>query len=955
MTGSLIPKAEEVTATPVDTLGRREIDLSGSVQMLEILMKREADIIGAGNLGPSNVRKDLADGTQGGSAVSIRGLPTLVLFEGRRIADSAAISISGSQFADVNVFPSSLVSRIEVLKDGASALYGSDAVGGVINIFLKHDYRGAEAGYRYGFTPTSGTQNTLVWILAGSGNEKTHVTVGYQYYQTSGLFARERPYSYSPNPVLDETTTPTYAGRIDDAGGREYILQAGLNSPFNVPGVGPATIAFPGTTDPPFTGLGFTAYGPPQSDAAIRAQYNLANRATSYLAENNQSATASFTHKLFSKRLELFGGLLWTNNHNQIFLNGQPISGGSLTLLPGPFNPFIDAASGLPVAFVPPGTPLGVQFAQFNVSSDNLHQSYANYPRTITNDTQFIRLLGGLRSQITNDYNFETAFYYSKYQLTFRQGGLVNGNQLNAILNGTGLDFSGNPIPRFDFFARNPVGRGAGQISAAQFSTIFGTTIRDEESWQKVIDAKFTGFPFKLPAGPFGFAIGGEYRSEGFSVTGSPAIFIESVPSKAFRGSRSILSAFIELAIPLVGPQMKIPAIYGMDVSMAGRHEHIESLNANSNVPKVTFRYQPVQDLTVRASFSNSFVAPNLYQLYGPSQSGLLPSSSFPLSPTGPSGPEGVAHLRSGSNPNLAPSTAQNWGAGVVYSPKSVSGLTVSVDYFNVLQKNSVGAPIPLEVLSSVNSQGAGSLYYDRVHVGAFDGPLIPRTYGPNNNGSYYVANNIENMYVDASNINVGSTRTTGWDFSISYIWDLRRFGTVQLGANAVLYVNNDFRESIDSPVRNVKRTSLPEGGGTNPAYQVNMLAEYRFQGWKLGFTGRYIPAVYAIGPPSLFADFQNLRPKVPDYFQTDSSLSYSFAAPNSIVSARGVGEPKGDPARAVVASPSRWFHGVTLTVGCNNLFNQQPPFVDRRTNNTDLSTYDPFGRLVYVQASKKF
>ncbi len=215
VTGSLIPTAEEVTATPVDTFGRREIERSGSVQVLEILQKREADITGAGNIGSSNANIALG-ATQGGSIVSIRGLPTLVLYEGRRIADSAAISTGGLQFADVSLFPSALVSRIEVLKDGASALYGSDAVGGVINIFLKHDYKGVEIGYRYGFTPTSATQNTLVYVMAGTGNDKTNISVGYQYYQTSGLFQRERAYS------AETFGSTLYGGSVQASGARRY-------------------------------------------------------------------------------------------------------------------------------------------------------------------------------------------------------------------------------------------------------------------------------------------------------------------------------------------------------------------------------------------------------------------------------------------------------------------------------------------------------------------------------------------------------------------------------------------------------------------------------------------------------------------------------------------------------------------------------------------------------------
>jgi len=117
----------------------------------------------------------------------------------------------------------------------------------------------------------------------------------------------------------------------------------------------------------------------------------------------------------------------------------------------------------------------------------------------------------------------------------------------------------GAGFPRRDSFAPNPIGTGPGQRSAFQFGTAFGTNIRYQESWQKVIDAKFTGFPFKLPAGPFGFAIGGEYRSEGFTVTDSPEIFIGSVPSQNINTSRHVYSAYPELANPMCSPTRKRP------------------------------------------------------------------------------------------------------------------------------------------------------------------------------------------------------------------------------------------------------------------------------------------------------------------------------------------------------------------------------------------------------------
>jgi iron complex outermembrane recepter protein len=943
VTGSLIPTAEEVTATPVDTFGQREIERSGSVQVLEILQKREADITGAGNLGSTNAN-NAAGATQGGSVVSIRGLPTLILYEGRRIADSAAISTGGLQFGDVSLFPASLVSRIEVLKDGASALYGSDAVGGVINIFLKHDYQGAEIGYRYGFTPASGTQNTLVYVIAGTGNEQTNISVGYQYYQTSGLFQRERAYS---SPTFG---TSQYGGVAQDGvTSRRYFLDAGLNSPFDVAGV------IPGSQTALNRGALANAYTR-RSGQFIVDNFDLSRLPTSTLLQNDQNFIASFTHDIVGKRLELFGDVLDSNNHNKSVLNAQPLS----TLAnPGVIIPAGHVSTG-------PGDPTIYNPFNFTINFGNpdgtpppviVYNRYQMNPRPFTNDTNFIRLLGGLRSQITKDYSFETAYYYSNYRIAFVNANLVNGAQLNEMIAGTARDLSGNLIPPLDFFALNPIGTGPGQVSAAQFATIFGTNIRNEVSNQKVIDAKLTGFPFKLPAGLFGFALGGEYRTEGYSVKDSPEIFVQSVPIQEINTSRAIYAAYLELSIPLVSPQQKIPGIYSMDLTLAGRHEHYDGVSQDANVPKVTFRYQPMQDLTLRASFANSFVAPNLYQLYGPSSSGFSPPIALPPAPMAMNGPGQQVPVLSGSNPNLLPSTAQSYSAGLVYSPKWARGLTISADYFNVLQQSTVGTIGGQVILPSVNLSGRASPYYGLVHVGSFAGPLISPTSGPFGNGTYVIANSSNIYYID-NNVNVGSTRVTGWDFSISYTCDLKRFGTLQLGANAVLYVNNDFRQFSYSPYQSVKGVDGSENVGGNPQYRVNMLAEYRYQGWTLGFTFSYIPAMYSSLLNPLVPDYKNLPDqfqRIAAYNQSDSYLKYTIATPHAVAAPKTVVDPKGVPVRTQVDTRFRWYDGLTLSVGCNNLFNHQPPFISGANGNTDLSFYDPYGRLVYFRVSKKF
>ena len=171
--------------------------------MLQIVTKRDPNFTGAGNIGTTNANI-ASGGTQGGAVIQIRGLPTLVLFNGRRLADSAAIATGGAQFTDVTLFPTALIGRIEVLKDGASALYGSDAVGGVVNIFLKQDFTGFELGFRYGFSVEPGVAERRAYAIAGVGTDTTHVTAAFQYYEIDPLFQRERAYSRAPGRCHDD-------------------------------------------------------------------------------------------------------------------------------------------------------------------------------------------------------------------------------------------------------------------------------------------------------------------------------------------------------------------------------------------------------------------------------------------------------------------------------------------------------------------------------------------------------------------------------------------------------------------------------------------------------------------------------------------------------------------------------------------------------------------------------
>jgi iron complex outermembrane recepter protein len=967
VTGSNIPTAEEVTAAPVDTLNTQEINRTGSQDVLTILQKRNPDFQGAGNLGSSNA--NIASGlTLGGTIIQIRGFPTLTLYEGRRIVDSAAISSGGFQFTDASLFPAALISRIEVLKDGASAIYGSEAVGGVINIFTKDDYQGAEVGFRYGTALDEAVAERRGYAIAGVGNDTTSITVGMQYYEIDPLFSRQRPYSAIVVPG-----SGNYAGHvIDDVG--DYIIKGETpgaaafpgpiiaNSPFDV-GVVPGSI----------TPTGSTANGTVNAFGHIPQFYqnqpngapalNLGTQPTSTLDTERTNVIATVDHQVFGKQLELFGNFLYYRADFRSFLNAQPLNNFSSDAA----GNFLTIPAGrLGVPFGSPGYIAGVNNTIFNpltVPLDNTddlevtNRYNQTNPRIFDNQNNFYRFLGGLRSQITPDWTAEVAAYYSKYDISFENENLVLLDQLNKMIAGTAVDNNGNAIPPLDFFAVNPIGTGPGQVSASQFNTIFGTNIRESSSFQRVFDAKITGFPFELPGGKVGLALGGEFRQEGFRFQDSPEIFVASVPIAGIDKKRDIESAYGELSIPIVGSSMNVPGVYDLELTLAGRYDHYEGVSQDAKVPKIALRYQPIKDLTLRGTYSNSFIAPNLFQLDGPPASGFSPAISVD------GGPTAQAQVVAPTNKALVPSTAESYSAGFVYSPSQVSGLTITVDYFRTLQQGIVGGRGAFLILTSVDQLGTASPFASLVAFNNFPG--LPGSTPITAPGQ--IANKLSRIFYVDQLQNLGAQHVEGVDASAHYTMDLRTFGQFELGVNAIVFTQYELKTTAQSNYFNVLGTDGAEGVGAVPDYKLTFLGEYRWQGFSLSLLANYIPKMYNAVAGSL--ELQNFRTfqKIEDYLEFDGRLQYTFVR-NELPGAPAP-EPKdsksmrdgkdGKNAAPVPGSTmsifDRMLNGTTLAVGCNNLFDRTPPFVRNANSNTDLSIYDPYGRFLYFEISKKF
>jgi iron complex outermembrane recepter protein len=981
VTGSLIPTAEEVTANPVDTLSEADVQRSGeATDILQVLEKRDPDFVGVGNLGQTNANISAINGA---SAVTIRGLPTLVLFEGRRFADDATVALGTGLFSDVSIFPTALVSRIEVLKDGASAQYGSEAVGGVVNIFLKDNFQGFEAGFRYGTTLESSTAQRRSYVIAGVGNDTTQVTAAFQYFEQDPLFQRER--FYSRLPLGGTTTTFGGTGR-DNLGGHTtfYLIDnldpanwpagSSINSPLDLYPAHSIAPPAAGTANQGQYAQMPNAYhtAPAGTGPGGIQSYDLSRIPTSTLDLSSTTAYTSFLHKICGEQLEAFGNFLFAHNHSENDLNAQPLNNGSGVVILGTMR--VDPNTGL---LVPENRGPPAPYSPFNLSIDTnttsgdfrlfANNRYQTNPRRFTNDNDFYRVLGGLRSQLTDaqhgNWTLEGAAYYSHYGITFVNQNLVNAGVLNSLIAGT-FDVNGNVVPgsTLDFFAIDPIHNGSRSIDPAIFNTIFGDNIRRLDSYQRAFDAHITGFPFAIPGGEVGVAGGVEYRAEGFKFQDSPEIFIGSVPTPASNHGRNIFGAFAEVAIPIVGSQQEIPFIYSLEVRLAGRYDVYEGIAGDSKVPKVMMRYQPIKDVTVRGTYSNSFIAPDLFQLFGPTAFGFSPTISF----------NGVqqdqAQGEFTTNPNLTPSTAQSWTGGIVYSPHFVPGLTVSADYFWTLQQQIVIAlPVPL-ILGSVEALGPASPFYSMVAFGNFPGNPGARPTGPA--GSLF--NNLASTFFTDPLVNIGAERVSGFDLNLDYNIDLINwgldFGQLELGVRSVVFIGHDKKTFPTDHYYNISGLVGDEIFGAYPDYKITFLVEHRWKGATLTLSANYIPEMRNIVGIDPQNTDQSTLQVVQDYITVDGRLSYTFhrAAPEAAVTAP---EPKdakdgktamGGKAVAGVETTScwsvdHWLDGLTVAVGCNNMLDEDPRLVAGSNSATNLQVYDPFGRFVYFEISKKF
>ncbi len=920
VTGSNIPLAAEALAVPVNVVDFKIMENSGvSGNTLELLRKVAPNISGIGDENAT-----ISTGTnQGGASVNIKGLPTLVLVNGRRVVDSPVGSTSYSQFVDLNMIPPAAIDRIEVLENGASAIYGSDAVGGVINILLKKNYNGWEIGGHYGYSPNTGHYSERSgYMVGGVSNDKTSITVALDYHQHDAIFMNTRSYT---NPIYGTYSLPGVIDVYNNTTGDDifYTLKPGLNAPTVAPG---------GQTIDQLVASGDYVEKSPDE---VFEMLNLAKGQTLIQYMKRYSAMANFEHKVFGDHLVAFGDLLYSRTKTWSQLNAQPVvpylldpwvtvnvfgydsypppAGTNYVPSTAPTNPF--SADWLDQGQAAPESAPG--FADGSGYAVAVRNRFISHPRVYQNDSSLFRVTGGFRGDITEDLHWEAGATLNRATLNYTNPGVLNTIALNDALQ------SGTINP----FARTQ--------SETAFDGVIGTAFSNELSTLNSFDFKINGTPFELPAGKLGFAVGTSYVRETLSAvpdvgslpnsSGTTTGWANATTFQAFDAARDVFSGFAEISAPITSAKQAITGAYAINTDFAVRYDKYNGKVGSSTTPQVNVSWAPVDDqFKFRASWGKSFIAPQLSMLYGPVSSGASDSINYTTL-------AGVAKSKvqfqstGGSNPDLKPTTAKAWNAGFVYTPKTIKGLSITIDYSQIKQTDIISNVPQATIIQDVETNGTASPYASLIRYNSPNGGMVtgPGGISSHSNQSVYIINNL---------VNLAGTKVNSTDINVDYKWSTASAGRFELSSTWTWY-NSYKLQLIPTEAYYEYSGQASVNGGTIPKWRTYTTLDWSFKGFDAVAGVTYVQSVTDVGDGGT-NQYGFLH--VPSFTAFDLAVSYDMGQLHL----------------------SKWLDGFKVTIGANNLFNRMPPLAPQAFSDTnaDIGTYDgAIGRMYYVNASYKF
>ena len=671
ITGSRINLRQEQLSGvgPVTVIDAETIQRSGAISVETLLQRLPSSAGTAGNQSSAYWTSNGYGTTQ----VNLRGLGidrTLVLLNGRRVVSGGT---GANSSVDLNMIPVAMIERIEVLKDGASAIYGADAVAGVVNIITKKAFDGLEASVRYGKTERGDGAEKSADLVWGTRSERGSLMASLNYSESEAVNLASR----APCALAEADGELVCSGSSSTIGGRARLAD-GRRVNFN--------------QDPAGDRRGFETY------SAAKHAYN-SNPFLNAVNPIKRIGVSAFGDTRLGESLGLFTELMFTNRKSE-----QLATPGAI----GVYRP-IRIAAGHPTN--PTGQDLTLERRRVAEVG----------PRYFFQETNTFRVVAGLKGELGEKWDWSASVNWGRNTGVDGMTNIINLDRVDATLNAATCGAGPGAAPCGNYL-------GYGNLSPAVLEYIHFTTRDHGGNDQKSFNASISGELFALPAGPVGFASGFEYRREKGWRDPDSLIVSGAANTNAqapIAGEYSARDVFAELAVPLLA---RLPMVQSLNLTAAARYSDYNLFGSQATY-KLGLDWQVIPALKLRANRSTAFRVPTVPELFGGVSEGnltttdpcnnwnTLDANSAVYKNCQASGLQpgfrqfGPSILTTGGgNPKLKPEEADTFTVGAVWTPSKA--LTLTLDYFNIEIDNAIET-VPGSTKLSVcyNSPGLNHIF----------------------------------------------------------------------------------------------------------------------------------------------------------------------------------------------------------------------------------------------------
>ena len=861
------------------------------------------------SIGTAGIYSTTNNGGEGASCTDVRNLGitrTLVLVDGRRFVHSG---IFGADCVDLNNIPLALIDTIEILKDGASTVYGADAVAGVINIKLKHNFTGTVFRADGDIATDAGDHREgELSATTGYNFDRGNVVASVDYLNQGPVRQADRDWSsnvQTSNPAPGNTVT--FNSGIPP-GGRIFLDSNNTNA--NFPGSGD-DLGLGGGRVKPFTSADRYDFGQQQFLAGS-------------LEKESFTGLANYE---FTPAIQGYMETFFTHKRSQTQLAAQPVTGGLSAVVPDAF-------------VVPNGNPYLAQIYGANSGPVDLYRRVTEFgDRQNIATTNTFQFNGGFKGSLGGGWDYDTFFIYGESDNTIVAKNEVNFQRLEQEVGFQQQPATANTVDPTTFGIYNPAVCQASQgcalvnpfgpnsisqagINYARFNETATSTFTLRTEGATVTNNDL----YDLPYGPIGLSLGVENRRESGSYSPDSLVATGVTLENAQQptaGSFNVTELYGEVRVPIL---KDLPLAKDLHIDVGGRFFDYNTFGTGE-VWKVSGNYTPVTGIRVRGTIGTSFRQPSINELYGGQALSFI-SAVDPCAQASSYGGARSANVVAncakqgintntftqlgntqiqtitGGNPGLSPETARTETLGVVINPPFIPRSALTVDFYRTKIENSI---------STVGTQDIVDGCYTSSNLSSPFCKLI----NPRNGLQQFST-------VSAIDENLGVTRTDGIDIGLTYSYPTPSLGTFSLQNDAALTFDYFSQNLPGGPFIGFNGTIVNASGVTPSAYP--RLKNNASLGWSLGdfsvgYRMRYISGMQyypALNPAT------NGYTKVPSIFYHDIEGSYNYA-------------------------------NISATVGIDNVFDKNPPFVFDGATNTNTTIYDVLGRVVYIKTIFRF